>query len=139
MFLQVINNSIIYKFSKMLLTTGRRLTGWQFLAVDLFPNVLNTGTSDETFQQTGQLLSFRHLLKIQLVCKKVQAHISLEPPEIQHDQMSLTNQGSLRPFKPSQQLEKYYAVSDYFQKGKQVKRYLSYQDQPSLKSFSKQF
>ena len=41
----------------------RRLTGWQFLAVDLSPIFLNTGTTDETFQQSGKQDSLRHLLK----------------------------------------------------------------------------
>ena len=50
-------------FSKTLLTTKRRLTGWQFLAVDLSPTFLNTGTTDETFQQSGKQVSFRQLLK----------------------------------------------------------------------------
>ena len=35
----------------MLLTTERRLTGPKFLAVDLSPTFLNTGTTVETFQQ----------------------------------------------------------------------------------------
>ena len=37
--------------------------------------------------------------RVQLVCKKVQAHSSLEPPlEYNQDQMPLTNQSSLWPF-----------------------------------------
>ena len=47
-------------FSKTLLTTERRLTGQYFLAVDLSPTFLNTGTTDETFQQSGKQDSFRH-------------------------------------------------------------------------------
>ena len=36
--------------------------------------------------------------KVQLVCNKVQAHISLPPPlEYNQDQKPLTNQGSLWP------------------------------------------
>ena len=54
---------------------------------------LNTGTTDETFQQSGKQDSFR---LIQLVCKKVQAHSSLEPPlRYNQDQMPLKYQGSL--------------------------------------------
>ena len=49
------------------------------------------------------------------------------------------NQGSLLPFKPSWKLQKYYTNSDQFQTGKQVKRYLSHQDQSSKKVFSQQF
>ena len=50
--------------------------------------------------------------RIQLVYKKVQAHSSLEPPlEYDQDQMPLTNQGLFFSF---WELQKYYAVSDYF-------------------------
>ena len=34
--------------------TEKRLTGQQFLAVDLSPTFLNTGTTNETFQQSGK-------------------------------------------------------------------------------------
>ena len=47
--------------SKTLPTTERRLTGWYSLAVD--PTFLNPGTTNETFQQSGKLDSFRHILK----------------------------------------------------------------------------
>ena len=50
-------------FSKTLLTIERRLTGRQFLAVDLSLTFLNTGTTDETFHQSGKQNSLRHLLK----------------------------------------------------------------------------
>ena len=50
-------------FSKTLLTTERRLTGRQFLAVDLSPIFLNTGTTDETYQKFGKRDFFRHILK----------------------------------------------------------------------------
>ena len=47
------------------------------------------------------------------VCKKVLAHSSLEPPlEYNQHQTTLTNQGLLRLFEPSWELQKYYAVSD---------------------------
>ena len=62
-FLQVINNTIILSFSENLLTTKRRLTGWQFLAVDITPTFLNTGSTDETFQQSGKQVSFGHIFK----------------------------------------------------------------------------
>ena len=58
-FHQVINNPIIY--SKTLLTTERRLTGWQVLAVDLSSTFFNTGTTDTTFRQSGKQDSFRHI------------------------------------------------------------------------------
>ena len=44
-------------------STERRLTGWYILAVELSPTFLNTGTTEETFQQSGKQDSFRHLLK----------------------------------------------------------------------------
>ena len=47
----------------MLLTTERRLTGRLFLAVDLSSTFLNTGTTNETFQQSGKQDPFRHILK----------------------------------------------------------------------------
>ena len=44
---------------------------------------------------------------------KVQAHNSLKPPlEYNQDQMPLMNQGSLCPFQPPWQLQKYYTVSN---------------------------
>ena len=43
---------------------------------------------------------------------KAQAPSSLEPPlEYNQDQMPLMNQGSLWPFQPSCELQKYFAVS----------------------------
>ena len=59
-------SSIILLFtnlSKILLATERRLTGRYFLAVDLSQIFLNTGTTDETFQQSGKQDSLRHILK----------------------------------------------------------------------------
>ena len=65
-------------FSKTLLTTERTLTGYKFSAVDLSQRFLNTGTTHETFQQSGKEDTFRHKWRVQLVCKKAQAHSSLE-------------------------------------------------------------
>ena len=66
------------------------------LAVDLSPTFLNIGTTDETFQQSAKQDSLRHLLKVQLIGKKVWAHSSLEPPlDYNQDHMPLTNQDSL--------------------------------------------
>ena len=59
--LQVMNNPVT-SFSQTLLTTERKLTWLQFIAVDLSPT-LNTGTTNETFQQSGKQDSFIHLLK----------------------------------------------------------------------------
>ena len=51
--------------------------------------------------------------RVQLICKKVKAHSSLEPPlEYNQDQMPLTNQRSLWPLQPSLELQKCYSFSD---------------------------
>ena len=59
----MITMPLFASFSKTLLTIEKRLAGQWFLAVDLFPTCLNTGTTDETFHQSGKQESFRHLLK----------------------------------------------------------------------------
>ena len=43
--------------------THSYLQSWVFLIVELSPTVLNTGTTNETFQQYQKQHSFRHLLK----------------------------------------------------------------------------
>ena len=59
------------------LTIEWRLTGRDFLTVDISPTFLNTGTTDETFRQSGKQDSFRHFhLRVQPVCKKVQCQSS---------------------------------------------------------------
>ena len=50
-------------FSRTLLTTETRLTRWWFVAVDLFPTLLNKVTAEETFQQSAKHDSFRDILK----------------------------------------------------------------------------
>ena len=71
---------LFISFSKTLLTTERRLTGWYFLAVDLSPTFLNTGTTEETFQQSGKQDSFRHLLKTLASMFEISGSQFLEPP-----------------------------------------------------------
>ena len=58
-FLEVIDKPIIYKFFKDF-TNHRKKT---ILAVDLYPTLLNTRSTNETFQQSGKQDSFRHVLK----------------------------------------------------------------------------
>ena len=59
----MVNNPIIYlSFSKTLLTTEKKLTEQQFLAY-LSPIFLNTGTTNETFDQSGKQNSLRHILE----------------------------------------------------------------------------
>ena len=61
--LLMVNNPIIYlSFSKTLLTTEKKLTEQQFLAY-LSPIFLNTGTTNETFDQSGKQNSLRHILE----------------------------------------------------------------------------
>ena len=59
----MINTSIIYKFFKDFTNYRRKTNRVIDLAVDLFLTFLNTGTTDETFQQSEKQDSFRHLLK----------------------------------------------------------------------------
>ena len=57
------NSSLFASFSKTLPTTERRLTGWQFLAVDFSSTFLNTGATNDTFQRSEKQDSFRQILK----------------------------------------------------------------------------
>ena len=59
----MINNPIIYKFFKDFANHRKKNNRAEDLAVDLSPTFLNTGTTDETFQQSGKQDSFRHILK----------------------------------------------------------------------------
>ena len=58
----MINNRIIHKFFKDFTKHRKKLTGHQFLAVDLFPTFFNTRTTDEMFQQSGKQ-DLRHFWK----------------------------------------------------------------------------
>ena len=61
--------------------------------MDLFPIFLNTGTTDETFQQSGKQDAY---CRVQQVRRKVRGHSSLESPlEYNDDQIPLRNQGLL--------------------------------------------
>ena len=57
------NNSIIYKFFKDFTNHRKKTNRVVVFSSRPFPNILNTGTTDETFQQSGKQDSFRHLLK----------------------------------------------------------------------------
>ena len=59
----MINNPIIYKFFKDFTNHRRKTNRVVFLAVELSSTFLNTGTTNETFQQSGKQDSFRHILK----------------------------------------------------------------------------
>ena len=57
------NNPIIYKFFKDFTNHRKKTNRVVVFSSGPFPNILNTGTKDETFQQSGKQDSFRHLLK----------------------------------------------------------------------------
>ena len=91
----VISHHFIYKFFKD--STNRiRLTGWQFLAEDLSPTFLNTGTTNETFQQCGKQNFLRHMLKSSASSYETSGSQFLKPPlDYSQDQIPLMNQGLL--------------------------------------------
>ena len=73
-----------------------------------FPNILKNRDHQRNLPTIWKI----RLLQTK-VCEKVLAHSSLEPPlEYNQHQTTLTNQGLLRLFEPSWELQKYYAVSD---------------------------
>ena len=76
-----------------LLTSHRKKTNRAvFFSCRPFPKILKN-------RDHRQNLPTDTYWRVQLVCKKFQADSSLEPPpEYSHDQMPLTNQGSLWPF-----------------------------------------
>ena len=59
----MINNPIIYKFFKDFTNHRKKTNRAVVLAVDISPTFLNTGTTEETFQQSRKQDSFRHLLE----------------------------------------------------------------------------
>ena len=80
----MINNPIIYKFFKNF-TNHRKKTKravvFSCSTSPTFLNTLNTGTTDETFQQSGKQDSFRHILKSSAsIHVQNLSHSSLEPP-----------------------------------------------------------
>ena len=93
-FLEAIKNSIIYEFFKDFPNHRRTTNRAVVFNRTPSPNILNTGTTDETFQLFGKQDSFRYILKSSsCICIKIQVHISLELPlENNQDQTSLENQ-----------------------------------------------
>ena len=59
----MINNPIIYKFFKDFTNHRKKTNRAVVLAVGLSPTFLNTGSTDETFQQSGKQDSFSNILK----------------------------------------------------------------------------
>ena len=62
-FLWVINQPINYKFFKDFTNHKQKTKRAVGFSCRLFPNFLNTGTTDETFKQSGKQDSFRLILK----------------------------------------------------------------------------
>ena len=77
----MISNPIIYKFFKDF-TNHKKKTNRAvvFSSIDLSPTFLNTGTTNENFQQSGRQYSFRHTLKSSASMYESSAHSSLEAP-----------------------------------------------------------
>ena len=132
----MINKPVVYKFSKTLLTTERRLTGQYLLGVKISPIFLNRRTTNDNFQHSGKQDYFRHILKrpASMYEKpgswifRITTGIQSRPRAIDKARFVMTSLTILG-------VTKNYAVTDQFQKGKQVKRYLSVQDQSYQKSF----
>ena len=135
-FLQVINNPIIYKFFKDFTNLKKRPTGWQFLTVDLSSTFLNTGTTNEIFQQSGKQDSSRHILKSSAsMYESSGSQFFRSTTGVQSGPDVFDESTFVKTFLTILELWKYQAVSDQFQMGKQVKRYPSHQVQTSKKSF----
>ena len=62
-FLYMINNPITYKFVKDFANHRKKTNRAVVFSIELSPTFLNTGTTDETFQQSGKQDTFRHILK----------------------------------------------------------------------------
>ena len=68
----------------------------QFLAVDLSPTFLTTGTTDETFQQSGKQDFSRHILKISASTYDISgSQLFRTTTGLQSEPDALRNQGSL--------------------------------------------
>ena len=100
-------------FSNILLTTERRLTGQWFLVANLSPTFLNTGTTNNTLQQSRKQDSFRHILKSSVsICESSGSQFFRTNTRIQSGPDTFDESSLLRPFETSWKLQKYYAVSD---------------------------
>ena len=92
----MINNSIIYKSFEDLTNHRKRTNRAVVLVVDLFPTFLKTGTTDETFQQSGKRYSFRQILKSSAkMYESSGSQFFRTTLEHNQDQTPLMNQGSL--------------------------------------------
>ena len=81
---KVINKTIIYNFFKDFFNHRKK---------SFSPTYLNAGTADAVFNNLENKIPSDTYWRFQLVCTKVQAHSSSEPPlECNQDQMSLSNQ-----------------------------------------------
>ena len=62
-FLEVVNKLIVVKFSKDFSICRRKTNRIVVFNIGFSPTFLNTGVTDETFQQSGKQDSFRRILK----------------------------------------------------------------------------
>ena len=62
-FIQVIKKPIIYKLFKDFSEKGKNTNRVVVFSCTSFPNILNAGTTNDTFQQSGKQDSFRPILK----------------------------------------------------------------------------
>ena len=123
-------------FSNTLLTSEKRLTGWQFLAIDLSPTLLSTGTNDETFQQSGKQNSFRHILERSAsIYKSSGSQFFRTTTGIQSGPDAFAESKFVMSFSTIFEVMEIYSVSNQFQKGEKVKGYPSHQDKSYQKSF----
>ena len=124
-------------FSKTLLNTERRLTVRYNLVIDLSSTLINTETTEETFPHSRQQSSFRHTLKSSASMYKSSGSQFLKTTtgRIKSGPDAFDKSSLFISFKTIWELQKYNAVSDWFYKGKQLKRYLSHQHYGPLKRF----
>ena len=103
---------LITSFLKILLTTERRLTGWQISAVELSLVFLITGTTDEIFQQSGKQDSLTHILKSSAsMYESSDLQFFRTTSAIQYRRDVFHKSSWLWPSYPTWRLRVYYAVS----------------------------
>ena len=93
-FLPVISNSIIYKFFKDFTNHRKKTNRAVVFSSRPFLSILNTGTTNETLQQSGKqdLEPFRHILKSPASMYESLGHSSLILPlEYKQDETPLIN------------------------------------------------
>ena len=135
-FLQVINNPIIYKFFKDF-SNHRKKTNWAivFQMKTFLTTFLNTGTTYETFQHTGQQDTFRNLLKSSASMYQISgSKFFRTTTEIQSEPDAFDESSFVMTFLTIFGVMEILCSFRQFQKWKQLKRYLTDQGQSFQKS-----